>query len=109
MCSQYSSGEIIDYIVPTQIISDTLCQSTDKTNMFLVGVLRIIIFLSIHKYVFSHNNTLISDIIWLKIMSVIYILINIYVLFYIISKKQKYPKQNMESTKVLGSSHNLHD
>lgn len=106
MCSRYNN-KAVDFILPTQIIFSTLCESYDKTNIFLVGILRTIIFIIIYMYVFSSNELEES---YTKIPRIIfmgYIMINMLILLYIISKKQKYSKYDNSNQNVLSDTHDL--
>ena len=105
MCTQYNN-QLIDFIIPTQDIFNTVCESYDKTNMFLVGGLRIIILITIYTYIFSHKS-LKSYSKYPKIFFMMYILTNVLILLYIISKKQKYEKYDYSHQNVLSDNHNL--
>ena len=108
MCSRYDNMAI-DFIIPTPIIFNTLCESYDKTNMFIVGGLRIIILKTIYEYVFSQTESPNPYLQILKLCIMVYILVNIFILLYIISKQQKYSKLDYADKNVLDDVHNLYD
>lgn len=108
MCSRYDNMAV-DFIIPTPIIFNTLCESYDKTNMFIVGGLRIIILKTIYEYVFSQVKLSNSYLQVLKLCIMMYILVNVCILLYIISKQQKYSKFDFADQNVLSDTHNLND
>ena len=108
MCSRYDNMAV-DFIIPMPIIFNTLCESYDKTNMFIVGGLRIIILKTIYEYVFSQTKLSNSYLQILKLCIMMYILVNIFILLYIISKQQKYSKLDYADKDVLSDVHNLYD
>ena len=107
MCSRYNS-ETVDFIIPTQIIFSTLCESYDKTNLFLVGIIRIFLFMTIYTYIFSYDISPTSYFKYFKFIFMGYISINVFVLLYVMSKKQKYKKDDNSNQNVLSDTNNLH-
>ena len=89
-------------LLPSSNIYNTLCISYDKTYLFIVSFIRICILLIISKYYYNYfnlnNNNWNKDILFIFIS--FYTLINIILLFIIMLKTQKYPKENIKTNNI---------
>ncbi|MBA42415.1 MAG: hypothetical protein CMF62_00210 [Magnetococcales bacterium] len=71
-----------------------MCQSYDKTTLFLVSFLRFLFYLTVAYYTYQFEIN-----IWIKNSLIILAIFNTFIVIYVILKKQKYIKKN-EKNKI---------
>lgn len=90
ICSGYNYS-LLDLFIPPYTIFNTLCQSADKTLMFIIAFIRCVIVGILMKVVYE--NTSISENKYLYNGLITYGIINILAIIFIMFKQQKYKKQ----------------
>jgi hypothetical protein len=97
-CLEYKI-KYYDFIYPSIDTFDIVCQSYDKTNLFIVSLVRTIFyFLTMYNFCSKNINKNI------KYFLVGWVIINIIILVYILSKNQKYEKIKRDSKITLSES-----
>lgn len=86
MCSTYDIN-IMNCIIPPLNLFYTLCYPSDKTYLFISGIIRIILIILI--YLCTYKNEQLTKLFINKIL-LSYLILNIILQIFIILKKQKY-------------------
>jgi hypothetical protein len=98
-CVSYSSS-ISHFIIPPMTSFKTLCLSYDKTELFLVALVRTILWISL-LYIYESKDTpidtyapdIVKNVLWYIIL--VFAIINMLVMAYVINKTPKYNKKYM--------------
>ena len=90
-CVNYDYN-LIDLVVPSKHIYQELCSSYDKTKLFLISTIRLILYIILHNYIKDLN---LSDKMKQPVNMISYVLIVISSVILLISmrKQQKFPKK----------------
>lgn len=85
----------LDLLRPSALTFQELCVSYDKTHLFIIALIRVIFLALVTKLFYDTIKD--SNKYYLEIihnMLSIYLIVNILILLYIITKKQTYPKKD---------------
>jgi hypothetical protein len=90
MCVNYNYN-LIDLVFPSKHIYQELCSSYDKTKLFLMSTIRLILYIILHYYIVDLNlsNKMKQPV---HVISYVLITISCIILLISIRKQQKFPK-----------------